>query len=81
MDSKLTLKLNADIIEKAKKYAKSNEVSLSKLIENYLSNLTNKTAPQPTITPLVHSLSGVISAADLDKMSADYGDFLTEKYK
>jgi uncharacterized alpha/beta hydrolase family protein len=40
MDTKLTLKLEETIIEKAKEYAKNNKTSLSKLIENYLLNIT-----------------------------------------
>jgi len=33
MDSKLTLKLNQQVIEKAKEYASSKKMSLSRLIE------------------------------------------------
>ena len=40
MDTKLTLKLNEDIIEKAKEYAKAKKISLSELIENYLQKLS-----------------------------------------
>ena len=35
MDKKLTLSLNQKIIEQAKKYAKRNGTSLSKMIESY----------------------------------------------
>ena len=40
MDTKLTLSLDKSVIEQAKDYAKSNKVSLSRLIESYLSSLT-----------------------------------------
>jgi predicted HicB family RNase H-like nuclease len=44
MDTKLTLKLDGDIIEQAKIYAKKKNTSLSKLIESYLAYLlTQKT--------------------------------------
>ncbi|MEM6806223.1 MAG: DUF6364 family protein [Bacteroidota bacterium] len=36
MNTKLTLSLNKEVIEQAKKYAKTHNVSLSSLIENYL---------------------------------------------
>ena len=36
MDTKLTLKLDQEIIEKAKQYASEKKLSLSRLIENYL---------------------------------------------
>lgn len=42
MDTKLTLKLDKSVIEPAKEYAKKNQVSLSRLIENYLASLIQK---------------------------------------
>ena len=41
MDTKLTLKLNQEIIEKAKSYAAHNKTSLSKIVEDYLNSLSN----------------------------------------
>lgn len=81
MDTKLTLKLNEDIIEKAKEYAKAKKTSLSDLIENYLQKLTDDKKSNKTITPLVKSLSGVINLPKdyIDKK--DYTDYLTNKYK
>jgi predicted HicB family RNase H-like nuclease len=40
MDSKLTLKLNDSVIAKAKQYAKEHNISLSRMIENYLTSIT-----------------------------------------
>lgn len=81
MDKKLTLSLNKSIIESAKDYAKSNDISLSKLIESYLSTLVKPNKSSPEITPLVESLSGVISLdKDFDVKDA-YADYLLEKYK
>ncbi|MGB0273612.1 MAG: DUF6364 family protein [Flavobacteriaceae bacterium] len=80
MDKKLTLSLNQGVIDDAKVYAKSNNTSLSKLIESYLASLTKNTTTAPQITPLVKSLSGVIDIpADFDAKKA-YGEFLAEKY-
>ncbi len=42
MNTKLTLNLDKEIINEANIYAKSHRVSLSKLIENYLNSLTQK---------------------------------------
>ncbi len=81
MDKKLTLSLDGTIIESAKTYAKSNNTSLSKLIESYLAMLTNRKKIKTDITPLVESLSGVISLdKDFDVKDA-YSDYLIEKYK
>jgi hypothetical protein len=81
MDTKLTLSLDKIIIEQAKTYAKTNKVSLSKLIESYLASLTNKYKNDVEITPLVKSLSGVISLENDVDTKSDYTDFLIEKYK
>jgi predicted HicB family RNase H-like nuclease len=40
MDTKLTLKLEQGVIEKAKHYASEKKLSLSRLVENYLNSLT-----------------------------------------
>jgi hypothetical protein len=84
MDSKLTLKLDKSVIEQAKVYAKKNQVSLSRLIENYLASLTQKdksNKKEIEITPLVKSLSGSIKVPDdFDYDKAKY-DYLMEKYK
>ncbi len=81
MDKKLTLSLNKSIIENAKTYAKSNNISLSKLIESYLASLTKRANKEPEITPLVKSLSGVIELpSDYDQKEA-YSEYLMEKYK
>ena len=81
MDKKLTLSLDKTIIESAKNYAKSNNVSLSKLIESYLATLTRRKKSDVTITPLVESLSGVISIDKGFDIKDDYTDYLIEKYK
>jgi hypothetical protein len=83
MDTKLTLRLNDSIIERAKKYARNHKISLSKMIETYLDSITMQKEKDDkiSITPLVESLSGVIDLpADFD-YKKEYRDFLIEKYK
>jgi hypothetical protein len=84
MDSKLTLKLNKSVIEQAKDYAKKNQVSLSRLIENYLASLTqkeNSSKKEIEISAFVKSIAtGVSIPADLD-YKKEYADYLMEKYK
>lgn len=81
MDKKLTLSLNGSVIENAKIYAAENSTSLSKLIESYLATLTTRKKEKVEITPLVKSLSGVITLdEDIDVKDA-YTDYLIEKYK
>ncbi|MCH7398449.1 DUF6364 family protein [Belliella sp. DSM 107340] len=81
MDTKLTLRLNEDVIKRAKEYANSHNISLSKIIESYLDSITKEKEEKIAITPFVKSLIGVIDLpADYDYKKA-YGDFLEEKYK
>ncbi len=82
MDTKLTLKLDESVIEKAKIYAKKQQTSLSRLIENYLFALTKEQQTEnENITPLVKSLSGIVHLAEDDMSSSDYAEYLTKKYK
>ncbi len=81
MDKKLTLSLNKSIIENAKRYAKTNNISLSKLIESYLASLTKRKNNEPEITPLVKSLSGVIELPSKFDEKEAYSEYLMEKYK
>jgi hypothetical protein len=81
MNTKLTLNVDKKVIEQAKAYSKSRKISLSKLIESYLSSLTANKKQDIEITPLVESLSGVI---ELDKdfdYKENYTEYLLEKYK
>ena len=81
MNTKLTLTVDKAVIDAAKKYAKSNNISLSKLIESYLTTLTNRKKKSAEITPLVESLSGVISLDKDFDVKDTYADYLIEKYK
>ena len=59
MNTKLTLVIEQEIIQKAKEYAKQKNRSLSNIIENYLKSLTKEeTTKQTKISPLVKSLRG-----------------------
>jgi hypothetical protein len=81
MDTKLTLKLDKEIINRAKDYAESKKISLSKLIESYLQLLTKESSSKDKISPLVESLSGVIELPKKYDDRDDYANYLTEKYK
>jgi len=82
MDTKLTLSLNKSIIEQAKLYAKSNDISLSRLIESYLKSLTTeKDTNDLEISPFVKSIStGINMPTDID-YKKEYTDHLMQKYK
>ncbi len=78
METKLTLKLNANVIERAKIYARSHKISLSKMIESYLDSITRQKEDDEkfSITPLVESLSGVIDLPAGFDYKKEYRDYL-----
>ena len=82
MDAKLTLKLNQEIIEKAKHYASEKKLSLSRLIENYLNSLTSeKSNNDIQISDFVKSMSsGIKLPADFD-YKKERANYLEQKYK
>jgi hypothetical protein len=79
MNTKLTLKLNGEIIEQAKTYAKKKNTSLSKLIESYLGLLIDPDEKQE-VTPLVKSLSGIIDLPENYDNKTNYRKHLLNKY-
>jgi hypothetical protein len=83
METKLTLRLNDNVIERAKNYAHSHKISLSKMIESYLDSITRQKEVEKKIfiTPLVESLSGVIDLPSDFDYKKDYHDYLEKKYK
>lgn len=81
MDTKLTLKLNQEIIEKAKRYASDQKMSLSRIIENYLDSLTSQQKDEIQISPFVKSLSGKVDISAGYDYHPDYTDYLGQKYK
>ena len=85
MDTKLTLNVDKEVIEKAKKYASSHKKSLSRLIESYLKSLVihdnSNDGEEIKISPFVKSIStGVSIPADFD-YKKEYTTYLVEKYK
>jgi len=85
MDTKLTLKLDKFVIDRAKDYASSHKRSLSRIIESYLRSLINQEEPSDSgeiqISSFVKSMTtGVSIPNDLDYKNA-YSDHLAEKHK
>ncbi|MBN2745115.1 MAG: hypothetical protein JXR34_00175, partial [Bacteroidales bacterium] len=83
METKLTLRLNDNVIERAKNYARNHKISLSKMIESYLDNITKPKGEEKkiSITPLVESLSGVIELPNDFDYKKEYRNFIEKKYK
>lgn len=58
MNTKLTLSIDEEVVQKAKDYARSNGRSLSDLIENYLRGITSESEESQVSTPLSQQLLG-----------------------
>ncbi|MBU3682256.1 MAG: hypothetical protein FGM16_10000 [Flavobacterium sp.] len=81
MNTKLTLTIEQTVIEKAKKYAKDKERSLSNLIENYLKALTKEdNSNEIELTPIVKSLKGSFTAPKNFDYKKELTNRLSEKY-
>jgi len=86
MDTKLTLKLDKEVIEKAKIYAAKQKISVSFIVENYLKAITSVKKKEAIddieISEFVKSISvgnGEIPA-DFD-YKKDRQNYLVDKYK
>lgn len=75
--TKLTLSMEPEVVYRAKKYAKERHVSLSKLIQDYLDELSKyKTDPDNEIDPDILELTGILKG----KVSDDV-DLKEERYQ
>ena len=82
MNTKLTLTIEQDIIERAKNYAKDKNRSLSDIIENYLKMLTKTDRNQEVkkLNPIVKSLKGSFKMPKDMNYEKELGSRLEEKY-
>lgn len=85
MDRKLTLKLDQEVIEKAKEYASRNKKSLSRIIESYLLSLTsdssNSDNDEIKISPFVKKLSQKTEIPDDFDYKKELGDHYSKKHQ
>jgi len=81
METKLTLKLNKNTIEKAKVYAKKHNQSLSSLVSNYFTALTDSDyADAQRISPIVQELIGIVDIKSETQYKDIRDTYLLEKY-
>ena len=85
MDTKLTLKLDKNVIEKAKIYAAQHKHSLSFMVENYLKAVTsmekNETNEEIKISNLAKSFTITEEEANLDlDYKKELQEILYKKY-
>lgn len=78
MQTKLTLRLEKNLINQAKKYAASEGKSISKIVADYFSLLVQQNQTiDSELPPITRSLIGILSSS-IDE--SDYHQYLEEKY-
>lgn len=82
MNTKLTLTIEREIIERAKNYAKDKNRSLSDIIENYLKILTENEQKdkKQKLNPIVASLKGSFKMPKNMDYKKELGNRIEEKY-
>lgn len=81
MSTKLTLRLDNDLIRQAKKTAQSNGVSLSRIVEDYFKSLAVQKRKETPESPVLSEITGILSTkTGSKKFMAEYKKHLEEKY-
>jgi hypothetical protein len=81
MNTKLTLTIEKAVIERAKKYAKEKDNSLSDIVENYLKVITKEDDKSDIeITPLIKSLKGSFKTPKDFDYKKELSKGLSKKY-
>ncbi|MDB4904247.1 MAG: hypothetical protein JWQ63_3528 [Mucilaginibacter sp.] len=81
MTTKLTLTMEDEVIDSAKKYARQKGKSLSDIVENYLKSITANEEKPKALSPKVTSLMGVFKLPEDFDYKKHIGNALIKKYK
>ncbi len=79
MQTKLTLRLDTRLIQRAKRYAKRSGKSVSTVVADYFSALGTPLDDPASLPPKVRSLLGALAASPVDE--SDYQRHLEQKYQ
>lgn len=79
MLTKLTLRMDDNLIESAKEYSSQTGKSVSRIVADLFEIIKNeKIKREDPLTPTVRSLRGILKGKQLDEK--DYKKYLEEKY-
>ena len=82
MSTKLTLRLDENVIRNAKRLARIRGVSLSQMVAGYFQAVSGERKNKTKATPVLAEISGVLSTkADTKKLVAGYRKHIEEKYR
>ena len=81
MATKLTLRIDEKVINKAKKAAKIKGVSLSRLVSDYFQSVALHQEKEIVETPVLSEITGILpSKAHSKKLIKEYRKHIEEKY-
>jgi len=80
MNTKLTLKLDEEVVERAKAYAELRGTSLSRMVESYFVGLTHERQGAKRPAGLVGELAGLLAGVHIEDEKEGYTEYLTKKY-
>ena len=80
MKAKLTLSVEKSVVERAKRYAREHERSLSEIVTKYLEFLTIDEGPGTDIDPVVLEVSDEISSEELAGIGDARYEYMKDKY-
>lgn len=78
MQTKLTLRLDDQLVRAAKRHAKQAGCSVSQMVADYFAAIASADSHQSTLAPKVSRLMGAIEGTGVDE--ADYRAYLEEKH-
>lgn len=79
MITKLTLRMDDNLIESAKKYSAQTGKSVSRLVADLFEIIKNeKVSREDSLTPTVRSLKGILKGTEVNEQ--DYKEYLAKKY-
>jgi hypothetical protein len=76
---KLTLSVDARVVERAKAYAARQRTSVSRLVENYLRLLGEAASVGEDLPPITRRLAGILKGARAGR--DDYRRYLERRYR
>ena len=79
MTTKLTLTVEKSVIEKAKKYAKGTQRSLSEIVQKYLESLVEE-SDKSELAPKIKKLAGSLKLPENFDYDKALDDYYKEKY-
>lgn len=78
MNTKLTLRMDEELVKKAKAEARRRGKSVSRMTAEFIESLDRRYAPKADLPPITSSLLGVIKGRRLSKR--DYKRYLKDKH-